>query len=101
LEFHLGLQTHVIANMFILGFFFLLCPGEYAQTTNPDSSPFQLCDLHLMVTLAVYIISHAPTKNLMPSTLLGRNSPDRKMEFAVKSSASAGPVAHPFALSLP
>jgi hypothetical protein len=41
--------TSAIADMLILGFFFLLCPGEYAQTTNPDSSPFRLCDLHLMV----------------------------------------------------
>lgn len=38
-----------MANMITLGFFFLLRPGEYADTTNPDSSPFRLCDLHLMI----------------------------------------------------
>jgi hypothetical protein len=33
--------------MLILGFYFLLHPGEYAQTTNPESSPFRLQDIHL------------------------------------------------------
>jgi hypothetical protein len=40
---------HAIANMLTLGFFFLLRPGEYAHTDNPDSAPFQLVDVHLMV----------------------------------------------------
>jgi hypothetical protein len=31
-----------------LGFFFLLCPGEYALTDNPDATPFCLCDVHLI-----------------------------------------------------
>jgi hypothetical protein len=35
--------------MLLLGFFFLLRPGEYAHTTNPDSSPFRLCDIHLLI----------------------------------------------------
>jgi hypothetical protein len=35
--------------MITLGFFFLLRPGEYAHTANPESSPFRLCDLHLMI----------------------------------------------------
>ena len=38
-----------IADMLLLGFFFLLRPGEYAHTSNPDSSPFRLCDTHLVV----------------------------------------------------
>ncbi|MFN9980389.1 MAG: hypothetical protein ACK53Y_10765, partial [bacterium] len=33
--------------MLTLGFFFLLRPGEYAKTSNPDSTPFRLCDIHL------------------------------------------------------
>ncbi len=40
---------HAMADMLILGFFFLLRPGEYAYTANPDSTPFRLCDLNLMV----------------------------------------------------
>jgi hypothetical protein len=38
-----------MADMLILGFIFLLHPGEYAYTANPESTPFHLCDLHLMV----------------------------------------------------
>jgi len=34
--------------MLILGFFFLLRPGEYAWTDNPDAAPFRLCDIHLI-----------------------------------------------------
>ncbi len=41
--------SQLIADMITLGFFFLLCPGEYAFTSNPESSPFRLCDIHLMV----------------------------------------------------
>jgi hypothetical protein len=34
-------------DMLILGFFFLLRPGEYAYTTNLDAAPFCLQDVHL------------------------------------------------------
>jgi hypothetical protein len=36
-----------IADMLLLGFFFLLRPGEYAKTENADC-PFRLCDVHLL-----------------------------------------------------
>jgi hypothetical protein len=35
--------------MLILGFYFLLRPGEYATTENPDATPFRLCDVHLLI----------------------------------------------------
>jgi len=35
--------------MLTLGFFFLLRPGEYASTNNPDATPFRLCDVHLLL----------------------------------------------------
>jgi hypothetical protein len=35
--------------MLLLGFYFLLRPGEYAYTTNPDAAPFRLCDVHLLI----------------------------------------------------
>jgi len=38
---------HAIADMITLGFFFLLQPGEYADTANPESTPFRACDVHL------------------------------------------------------
>jgi len=34
-------------DMITVAFFFLLRPGEYAKTSNPDSTPFRLCDVHL------------------------------------------------------
>jgi hypothetical protein len=40
-------RSHTIADMLTLGFYFLLQPGEYAQTTNPESTPFRLMDIHL------------------------------------------------------
>ena len=35
--------------MIILGFFFLLRPGEYAATTNPDAAPFRLSNIRLYI----------------------------------------------------
>jgi hypothetical protein len=47
----LCLSNHIrnttMADMLTLGFFFLLRPGEYASTTNPDSTPVRLQDIHL------------------------------------------------------
>jgi hypothetical protein len=38
-----------MADMLLLGFFFLLRPGEYAFTDNPEADPFRLCDIHLLI----------------------------------------------------
>jgi hypothetical protein len=37
------------ADMLLLGFFFLLRPGEYAYTDNENAAPFQLCDIHILI----------------------------------------------------
>jgi hypothetical protein len=42
-------QSHAIADMLVLGFFFLLHPGEYVCTYNDEASPFRYCDVHLMI----------------------------------------------------
>jgi hypothetical protein len=42
-------NAHVIADMLLLGFFFLLRPGEYAYTDNEDAAPFCICDAHLLI----------------------------------------------------
>jgi hypothetical protein len=42
-------QTCTIADMLILGIFFLLRPGEYAHTDNENAAPFRLCDVHLLI----------------------------------------------------
>ncbi len=41
-------RTCTIANMLLLGFYYLLYPGEYAYTDNPELAPFCLSDIHLM-----------------------------------------------------
>jgi hypothetical protein len=40
-------KAHAIADMLLLGFFFLLCPGEYANSNNPEPTPFRLNNVHL------------------------------------------------------
>jgi len=57
---------HALADMITLGFFFLLRPGEYADTTNPESSPFRVCDVHLFrngtrMTPQHLLAGHLPT----------------------------------------
>jgi hypothetical protein len=41
--------SNTIADMLLLGFFFLLRPGKYAYTPNPDADPFRLQDVHLLI----------------------------------------------------
>jgi hypothetical protein len=42
-------QATALADMLTLGFYFLLRPGEYTLTSNPESSPFRLQDIHLHI----------------------------------------------------
>ncbi len=42
-------ESNAIADMLLLGFFFLLRPGEYACTSNPESCPFRVCDTHILI----------------------------------------------------
>jgi hypothetical protein len=44
LPFHQALP-----DMITLGFYFLLRPGEYASSDNPDTMPFRFQDVHLML----------------------------------------------------
>jgi hypothetical protein len=41
--------SQTITDMLLLGFYFLLRPGEYAYTSNVDASPFCFCDIHLLI----------------------------------------------------
>jgi hypothetical protein len=41
--------SHTIADMLLLGFFFLLRPGEYAYTASTDADPFRLQDVHMLI----------------------------------------------------
>jgi hypothetical protein len=41
--------AQAIAHMIILTFFFLLRPSEYACSSSSESSPFRICDVHLIV----------------------------------------------------
>jgi len=38
-----------LSDMITLGFYFLLQPGEYASSDNPDATPFRFQDIHLML----------------------------------------------------
>jgi hypothetical protein len=42
-------QADAIADVILLGFFFLLCLGEYDHTSNPDAAPFWLCNVHIFI----------------------------------------------------
>jgi len=42
-------RATALADMLTLGFYFLLRPGEYALTSNPESTPFRLQDVHLHI----------------------------------------------------
>jgi hypothetical protein len=61
-------QSNAIADMLLLGFFFLLRPGEYAYTSNPDSCPFRLCDVHLLRSTIRLDPFHASEQDLRSST---------------------------------
>jgi len=40
--------SNTMANMLLLGFFFLLRPGDNAYRDNSDAAPYQLCNIHLL-----------------------------------------------------
>jgi hypothetical protein len=40
-------KAQAIADMLLLGFYFMLRPGEYAHTTSAQASPFRLKHVHL------------------------------------------------------
>jgi len=51
-EVHYSARTPyslALADMLMLGFVFLLYPGEYTHTTNPNATPFCLCDTHILI----------------------------------------------------
>jgi hypothetical protein len=50
--------------MITLGFFFLLRPGEYAYTDNPEAAPFRLCDVHVFYNGARLDTLHCPEEHL-------------------------------------
>jgi hypothetical protein len=60
-----------MADMVTLGFFFLLCPGEYAHTTNPDAMPFRLQDIHLMLGNRRLDHFHCPDHELDAADFVG------------------------------
>jgi hypothetical protein len=70
----LRLATHpraqALADMITLGFYFLLCPGEYAHTTNPESTPFRLLDVHLHCGQTRIAHLHCPLAELDTATFI-------------------------------
>ena len=71
-------KSNAIADMLIIGFFFLLRPGEYAATSNPDSTPFRLQDVHLFLGPRKLPVVTAPDQDLTAATFLGLEFTDQK-----------------------
>jgi hypothetical protein len=72
-----------VANMLLLGFFFLLRPGEYADTNNPNSSPFRLCDVHMLINHQRLNTFHAPEHALRQATAVA-------LEFSTQKNGVRG-----------
>jgi hypothetical protein len=68
----------VIADMLILGFFFLLRPGEYAATSNPDSTPFRLQDVRLYRNQLCLDYARAPLQHLHTATAVALEFTNQK-----------------------
>jgi hypothetical protein len=62
--------SHALADMLLLGFYFLLRPGEYAFTNNIDASPFRLCDVHLLINNRRLDVLMAPETDLQQSNFI-------------------------------
>jgi hypothetical protein len=54
--------------MLTLGFFFLLWPGECAATSNPNASPFRLCDVHILRHQLHLDAMHCPEEDFLSIT---------------------------------
>jgi hypothetical protein len=56
--------------MLLLGFFFLLRPGEYAWTNNIDAAPFRLADVHLICNTTRLHPLTCPEEQLQAATFV-------------------------------
>lgn len=48
---------NTIIDILLLGFFFLLCRGEYTYTKNPDAKPFQLHPVRYAMSTYSFMIN--------------------------------------------
>jgi len=67
-----------IADMLLLGFFFLLRPGEYAASANPDSTPFRLRDIHVYRNQQRLDYASAPQHHLQTATAVALEFTNQK-----------------------
>ena len=68
---HLPPTAHLLratADMIIIAFFFLLRPGEYTETTNPDTTPFVLQDVQISVGDRRFHLYQASDAELLSAT---------------------------------
>jgi hypothetical protein len=72
--------SHALADMLLLGFYFLLCPGEYAFTNNLEASPFPLCDVHLLINTRRLDVLTAPEPDLQQANFIALEFTTRRME---------------------
>lgn len=64
-------QQHALSDMLLLAFYFLLCPGEHAATTNPEATPFRLKCLKLYINNRLLHPLTAPPWELEAVTFVG------------------------------
>jgi len=76
---------HALADMLILGFYFLLRPGEYAATINPEASPFRLKNIKLYIHGRQLHPLQAPVWELEAADFVG-------MEFDTQKNGVRGEV---------
>ncbi len=69
---------HAIGHMLILGFFFLLQPGEYAKTENEEATPFRLCDVHLLRGTVRLNVMLCPEADLHSATFVALEFTNQK-----------------------
>lgn len=74
-----------IADMLILSFYFLLRPGEYAELTNPEASPFRLNSVLLYLHNRLIHPIHSPLWEVEAVTFVG-------LEFDTKKNGVWGEV---------
>jgi hypothetical protein len=74
-----------IADMLILGFYFLLRPGEYAATSNPEAAPFCLKSVKLYQHNRLLHPTHSPLRELEAVTFVG-------LEFDTQKTGVRGEV---------
>ena len=78
-------SQQAIADMIIIGFYFLLRPGEYAATPNPDAAPFKLSNVRLFRHERRLDVLTTPSWEIHSATFVG-------LEFSTQKNGVKGEI---------